>query len=135
MHHGAVHDMQSYTEAMKHIDEGFADDFKQILADGALGAYEATLIEALKEPQPNISMLFRYGLDRLPDDASRPDRALATYFLCLSEIKNADADMRDLAMDAMVYCENDDDTLVIRNAMQLRARYQELFPSEPKNSI
>jgi hypothetical protein len=86
-----------------------------------------------KELSP-AKLLWR-GLERLPPDLDLPDQTLAQYFFNLSERKDFTDDERDLAMDAMVFCENDFDFPVTTNRAQLLARYQELFPPKPKSSI
>lgn len=53
--------------------------------------------------------LFRYGVDKLPAESRRPDLKLSRFFLILSELSGLQPDAESLALDLMVYCENEPD--------------------------
>jgi len=67
----------------------------------------AFLVELLGKDVVSTDLIFAYGMRNLPQEKERPDSAVSSFFYIVSEIKDLSRDMRDLAMDAMVYAEND----------------------------
>lgn len=61
----------------------------------------------LEHSQHTARELFQYGFDNLPSDSERPDLELATYFLVVSELSDLPPKAQSLALDSMIYCENE----------------------------
>jgi len=108
------------------VKASFVGDLNRILSEEALGRYEDQIREILCASGGRADSLATYLFERLPEENSRPDRALATGFLVLSEMQDVSMQLRDLATDAMVYCEEDDDSLVLRRRPQLIKAFSEL---------
>ena len=50
--------------------------------------------------------LFQYGIQHLPSDpVQHDDKEIGTFFLVVSELKDIPDEVRDFALDTMLYCE------------------------------
>ncbi len=86
----------------------FRNEFAQLIRGRKFGRHAEFLLQHLGAEHLDVVALFRYGMDNLPDENHRPDTALASYFLCLSEIADLPDTASGFAVDAMVYCETDE---------------------------
>ncbi|MBI5139150.1 hypothetical protein HZA26_00865 [Candidatus Nomurabacteria bacterium] len=97
------------------------------LLNEAKNKHISFLVGMFKEGKFSTKKLFEYGVGSLPDDKDRPDVPLSIYFFILSEIKGLPNSVRDLAMDAMVYCENDS-SFPTRPLEELLSQYEKNIP-------
>jgi hypothetical protein len=104
-------------QSIKHADEekrliaGVPEDFRaelrRILSGGVLGGHLEALLGAIQDKDPDLRELLRYGMERLPPDDRRPDDALASYFMVLSELTDCSYELRIFATKCVEYCESD----------------------------
>jgi hypothetical protein len=111
------------------INEGFRTEFVEIAENDGFGAYSETLYRELSKSEPDYHLLLTYGFEHLPSELNRPEKKLATFFLTLSEINQIPDNIRDLAIDAMVYCENDDDAFYPGGIKELIQRKEKILPT------
>ena len=76
----------------------------------------------------SIDELFNFGLHNLPKDNSRPDKNLASVFLAISSLKSISKNDASIAIDAMVYCENEDNDLGIMTCAQISEAIKKITP-------
>jgi len=104
-------------QSIKHADEekrliaGVPEDFRaelgRILSGGALGGHLEALLGSIRDGGPDLRELLRYGMECLPPDDRRPDDALASYFMVLSEFTHCSYELRLFATKCVEYCESD----------------------------
>jgi len=104
-------------QSIKHADEekrliaGVPEDFRaelgRILSGGALGGHLEALLGSIRDGGPDLRELLRYGMECLPPDDRRPDDALASYFMVLSEFTHCAYELRLFATKCVEYCESD----------------------------
>ena len=103
-----------------------ADSIRKIrdmLNSNSLGQHKDYLLSKFGKDSIQLKQIIQYGIDNLPDNNYRPNFELGTYFFVVSEIHNLQDFIRDLMMDAMIYCKNDSDTGV-GNLNTLREKYK-----------
>lgn len=93
----------------KILKSGSEQSFLNIINEKRLGKYENFLISKLCVDPVPIEEVFKFGIENLPTDELRPDLSLSSYFFVISEIKELSEELHNLAMEAMIYCENDSD--------------------------
>jgi hypothetical protein len=89
------------------VPEDFRAELRRILSGGALGRHLQALLRAIRDGDPNLGELLRYGMERLPPDDRRPDDSLASYFMVLSEFAHCSYELRIFATKCVEYCESD----------------------------
>lgn len=89
------------------VPEDFRAELRRILSGGALGGHLGALLGSIRDGDPDLRELLRYGMERLPPDARRPDDALAGYFMVLSEFTHCSHELRIFATKCVEYCESD----------------------------
>lgn len=109
------------------VSEDFRAELQRILNGGALDAHMSALLAAVRGGQPNLRKLLRYGFERLPPDDIRPDDALATYFVVLSELEQCSQELRLFATKCMEYCESDASDGWSESLPELHAAYDVLI--------
>ena len=65
------------------------------------------LVQYLSENIEDVQRLLEYGIQHLPNEEGRPDKEIASFFFLITELSNATSEQRDVAMEGMIYCEND----------------------------
>jgi hypothetical protein len=85
----------------------FRDELRRFLRGGTLGAHSHALFQSMRRGKPDIGALFRYGMEHLPSDESRPDDTLTAFFVVLSELHPCSLELRIFATKCMEYCESD----------------------------
>jgi hypothetical protein len=104
-------------QSIKHADqekrliaavlEDFRAELRRILSGGALGPHLEALLGAIRDGGVKLRELLCYGMQRLPPDDRRPDDALASYFMVLSEFTHCSHELRIFATKCVEYCESD----------------------------
>lgn len=107
------------------INENFREDFDKISKSEGFAEYFDVLNNSLEDNSLDIKELLDFGIFRLPNKNSRPDNVLASYFIVISEIIDIPPEVRDLAMDAMLWSESGEDEVVIKNDSELKLYYNE----------
>lgn len=93
----------------KILKSGSEQSFLNIINEKRLGKYENFLISKLCINPVPIEEIFKFGIENLPTDELRPNFPLSSYFFVISEISELSEELRDLAIESMIYCENDSD--------------------------
>jgi hypothetical protein len=93
----------------KTFNPGFERELSRIISLRHNNRYVDFICHELNREAVDKKILFQYGIDNLPNNSSRPNMKLSTYFLILSELKDLPYEASSLAVDLMVYCENDSD--------------------------
>jgi hypothetical protein len=88
------------------VSDEFRADMRRLLGGGNLGGHRQALL-AFVSRRERLDFLLRYGTDRLPPDRRRPDDALATFFLVVSELRACPQPVRIFATKCMEYCESE----------------------------
>jgi hypothetical protein len=91
------------------VNPDFREEFREIIASRNENPHLDFLLRELAKDTVSTRTLFRYGMDHLPQNLDRPDMDLSIFFLTLSELKSMPADAQSLALDLMIYCENEPD--------------------------
>jgi hypothetical protein len=110
------------------INDDFREQFTKIENREDFFDYKQVLHKELSSGRPRFDLLFEYGISRLPkdDNGVRPNEPLAYFFLIVSEINGVPRDLRSLAIDAMLYCESDKDTVVPTSFEKIKKDYTEI---------
>ena len=93
----------------KILKSGSEQSFLNIINKKRLGKYKNFLISKLCANPIPIEEIFKFGIENLPADEFRPNLSLSSYFFVVSEISELSEELRDLAIEAMIYCENNSD--------------------------
>ena len=111
------------------VAEDFQAELERVLGGDALGAHVNALVHSFRTGKPNLAELFAYGMAQLPSDDRRPDDALATFFIVVSELNVCTPDLRIFATNCMEYCESDPLDGWSESLPELRQAY-EIFKHE-----
>src|SRR5437016_2466803 len=106
------------------VEPEFSDEFERLFADGVFGSHGKCLADELTRRPIDFWKLFDHGMDALAKLRERPDLPLASYFLALSSLTGIQRTLEDLALDAMVYCESDEDVVTPDTKEGILARYK-----------
>ena len=100
-----------HTRWLQHFDPASTNEI-QSLAKMATDEHSKSLFRRLETEDLNICRLLEYGISQLQIAAPNgnlvnfSNQSLATYFFVLSELRNIPAEIRDLAIDSMLSCED-----------------------------
>jgi hypothetical protein len=111
-------------ELVRAVSHDFRDELGRIISGGTLAKHMDVLLQSA--PGGKVSHLLQYGMERLPADGSRPDDALAAFFVVLSEFKACPREIRIFATKCMEYCESEALDGWSDSLAELRKSYEEL---------
>jgi hypothetical protein len=107
--------------------EDFRGELQRMVSGGRLGVHLGQLIDCVRGDRPNLRELLHYGMSRLPLGDSRPDDALAVFFIVLSELRHVPAELRVFVTKCVEYCESEALDGWSESLPQLRKAYRALL--------